>query len=591
MRTRPLFDRAWSSLVAASRRDAAASGLWLAVTLSVALLCAVAMTVRGTIIPFSIPDDARQFLFWMADWRDSSLFQGDLLAEYWRSVSPWLFRAVYRVFDLAGIEPITTARLLPLVLVPATAYFAFRFVRTIAKDAFVACVGALAVLLFLVLEDTIVSATPRAFAPLFFLIFLDGFARRSPLPVAGAFLCLAGVYPHLAIVGVTVLVLSTVELRGGLAGRPMIDLSWPTLRMVGAGTVAAIVGVIPFVLDSNRFGPVVTPRLALQFPTFFPGGRVRLFQPDGSIDFACGPSTSFVPDFPGRSYLPLCTGYASPVFWLVVAILVAGPIILLVRRIRSSGREGSAIPFLVVVSSVVWFLIAVLVAFKLHEPNRFSIMTIPIVAAASIGILAGEAARDRLLVANSNGNAGRAGILLVGVCALVVAYGFALFVTLSKYYDTWHQSRLAAALSATPPQTMIAGFTNDVDFIPALARRRILFSFEHAIPYHLGYYRQIEARMRDMVEVELSPDPSVLAKLLTANGVDIYLVDAERLTTRTIPKRYAGMLGDFVDKAAGDAQRQTALARLAPGCTLGSFDRVLELDARCLVRAASSESG
>ena len=548
----------------------------LGIVLALAGIAGLAALMVGFSGPLTVQDDARQFVFWMAEWRDESFFRGDLVAEYWRSVSPWLFTAVYRAFDLVGIEPLTTARILPIILFPATGFFAFRFARAISDDPRVAALGALLLLLGLVSDDGVVSATPRAFAPLFFLIFLDGLARRLTLQVAIGLFCLAGVYPHLAIVGTTVLGIVFVDFTNG----PRLKFAKADLTLLAAGVVAAVAGVTPFLVESGQFGPTVTPETATQFATFGPGGRSSVFGPDGTIDFACGRRIGLFAGLPG------CEGFASPVFWLAIAAVAAPPALVFVRYLRSNGRSGSPIPFAVVLAGFAWFAIAALVAFRLHLPNRFVVRAIPMMTQLCLGLLIGEFIRDRLAAGSAGARAKSRVAITVGIVVLAV-FGALVATQTLRYFKTWKRPSLAEAIASLPVGTVIAGFVSDTDYVPLLAKRRVLFSIELAVGYHLGYFRQIEARMQDMVEAELTPDVTVLADRLARNAVDVYLVEAGRVADRQSDENFARILGDFVEqKRAELGDAPTALSRLAPPCRQGTFDGIEVLDARCLIAAA-----
>jgi hypothetical protein len=166
----------------------------------------------------------------------------------------------------------------------------------------------------------------------------------------------------------------------------------------------------------------------------------------------------------------------------------------------------------------------------------------------------------------------------------------AIFVALvatqhPPHFRKWQHRQLAEAVASYPVGSVFAGFVDDTDFIPLLSQRRVLFSNELSVAYHLGYYRQIEARMRDMVVAEFTSDPAILAERLERNAVDVYLVAEGRLAKPDT--KFKHYLGNFV--AEENAQRgdaQTALSRLAPGCSRGTFDRVVVLDAHCLIAAA-----
>lgn len=526
--------------------------------------------------PLAIQDDARQFIFWMAEWRDDSLFQGDLLADHWRSVSPWLFVAVYRAFDLVGIEPVTTARLLPAVILPAISFFSFRFARTLTDDPKVACFAVFVVLLALVLKDNVSSATPRAFAALYLLVFLDGLGRRSIVEsVIGIFL-LAGTYPVAAIVGVTSL--PVIFLDPGRGFR--LSLSRANLVFVSACALAALLGVGPFLVAGSEFGPTVTPETARDYATFDSNGRSSLLRDDGTVNFICHGKIGLF----GR-----CDGIHGLAAWLVTIVLAVAPILYFVRFVRSRGQYGSALPLAVCVSAVLWFVIAAILAFRLHVPNRYIIAVIPIAIVLPYGVLLGEVIRDRIVARFS----GRKRVLLelLGILGITAAYLPILEHQASRTFETWDNAQLARGLMALPGDALVAGFTGDENFIPVLAQRQVLFSWELAVGYQLGYYRNVEARMRDTLEAQWTPDVHVFADKLQRNDVDALVVEADALESRKLSKSYRTMLGDFVEqKLAEYGDSPMALARLAPECEIGNFDGRLLLDVRCMIASAQSFS-
>jgi hypothetical protein len=130
----------------------------------------------GTLIfaPYTIQDDARQFLTWMSRLDDAGALQGDLLADYWQSVCPPFYQFIYTAMNAIGLEPTLFARLLPVALLFFCAWMAWRIALFMTKRPVVAFAAAAFVTSFVLHEDSIYSATPRAFSTPLFLLFLDG---------------------------------------------------------------------------------------------------------------------------------------------------------------------------------------------------------------------------------------------------------------------------------------------------------------------------------------------------------------------------------------------------------------------------------
>jgi hypothetical protein len=319
----------------------------------------------------------------------------------------------------------------------------------------------------------------------------------------------------------------------------------------------------------------VTPETAREFATFGRDGRSSLFAPDGGLDFACG---SRIGVFPG---LPGCDGWTSPVFWIAAVGLALPPALVFRRYLKTGGQSGSPIPLAVVIAAFLWFAIGIALAFDLHIPSRFVLRTVPTMSILCLGLIVGEFFRSRLTPGTRSEWIARlvgGGLLVAGLAGLVAT------VTADDF-RTWKHPMLAGVVASYPSGTVFAGFVEDTDYIPLLAQRRVLFSDELAVAYHLGYYHRIEARMRDMAVAEFTPDPAILAERLERNAVDVYLVDGRRLADPD--RKFTHSLGNFVEEQkARRGGAQTALSRLAPSCSRGTFDRVVVLDAHCLIAAA-----
>ena len=75
----------------------------LCLALAFALVPALETLIISFERPYTIQDDARQFLFWMQQWRDPELFNKDPIAEYFKSVTPPGYAALHYVLDKLGI--------------------------------------------------------------------------------------------------------------------------------------------------------------------------------------------------------------------------------------------------------------------------------------------------------------------------------------------------------------------------------------------------------------------------------------------------------------------------------------------------------
>jgi hypothetical protein len=520
----------------------------------------------------SIADDGRAFISWMGRWNDPGLLAGDLMADYWSSVSPWAYRGLFHAAWAVGIEPAIFIRLLPAILYPLTALFAYRFLRAIGADPLVAFIATACSIALLVGNEAIASGTPRAFWPVLLLAIMEGLARRRPAEVTAAQLLLAGMYPQMALVSASVIGLTSIK----PSARFLVDVSRERIGLVLLPGLATIAGLLPFLLSTSAYGPAFSLEEARAIPAFAGNGRASVFAADGSIDMVCGLRLGF---------LSLdCAGW-----WQQAALMAAiaiGPCVLLARNLaaRSDGSLASPLPFYLLASTLAWFAISTALLFRLHLPSRFSSAASLLAMLAAVPLLASWI-RDRLplswLARRPIGQA----FLIAGtvgcLCAAIIGA-----VQRPATIVSPRSPALLAAIRALPKDDMVAGFIPDLDFSPAFTGRSTLFNRELAVAYQKGYFLPILARMAAIRDVAFTRDPAVFAARLAAQPIDWLLVPKFTLSDGRVLGPFRGFFGSGLaaEEEAAQAQGPPVLAKRAGACTAGEYDEVLMLDAACLKR-------
>ncbi|KAB0679387.1 hypothetical protein [Aureimonas leprariae] len=554
---------------------------WLALALGFGLLAAATFVGSALTGPGGIQDDARQFLSWMGRWSDPAPLRGDLVGDYWQSVTPWFYTALFRAASAVGIGPVLFAKLLSALLLPLAALFAYRFGRAMDARPPVAALAAGGFLLCLQIDGPINGGVPRSLWPVLLAALLDGLARRRTLQVALAQLCLAGSYPQLALVTATVIGLTFLD-----PARPgFLDLSRARLVLVASAAAATVAGILPFLLGSGAFDPVATLAEARALPSFGFAGRNRIVDADGSLNFLCGQRLGFL----GNK----CRGSLGIGSLLVLAAMAAGPVALFWRAARPGRTPAplmrSTLPLFLFLASAGWFAVASFALFRLHLPSRYTTALFPFTFLTTLPILIEwglGSGREPLRPPRRLAVATLGAALAVGIAAFGTVKGHRLFRQPAE-------PALVAYLRDLPREAVIAGFVSDLDFSPVLTNRSTLFSRELAIGYQLGYLRPVMARMADMRDAVLTADPAVLADRLRRNGVTVFLAEAETLGPPRVPAAFRGFF-PAAELAAAETQaagRPSALARRAPACTLRRFGTVLALDARCLAAETKTPAG
>src|SRR5512136_2221929 len=89
---------------------------WLIFSLFFPVVFAIWGMCIGFGSPYVVQDDARQHVFWMARFLDPGLFPNDVIADYFQSVAPIGYKALYKGMALIGVDPSLFNKLLPMLL-------------------------------------------------------------------------------------------------------------------------------------------------------------------------------------------------------------------------------------------------------------------------------------------------------------------------------------------------------------------------------------------------------------------------------------------------------------------------------------------
>lgn len=564
----------YGSLIFALRRPQVAFAVLMAATiLSCLMFLANAFAMPGS--AYVIQDDARQFLAWTARIADPVALRGDLIADYWESVTPRVLRWLYRGFAAVGISPVMLSLLLPPVLLLVSAFAAWRVAMVLTCErALAAFIAAAFTMALLVHEDSIFTSTARAFSPPLFLLFLDGLLRRKGLQIILSLGVLAAIYPTTALVGLTMLGLSWLRLHQW----PPFDATPRTVATILIATLAVAAPILTLPGEVSRWEPVITIADALTMPNLAtPGGRSSIVPHLGAFPWMCSARVGILPEiFP-------C--WASR--WAVVVnVMLLLPLLALGYRAafqRRVGERQSAdiIYFWAVLAGVGWWAIATLFAFKLHLPARYPQRVLSILEWMAIGQIIGVWFDQRLDTGRRKSAA-----ILAALLAIVLAVSFA---TPTPGLRRPAEPQAIAAIAAAPADVRIGGLSSDLDFVPALTGRSINVSIEHAIPYHLTYFHEIERRLTASVNAVTSPDPEVLARFVSEQRLDLLLVDADFVARGEIPEDYTGVVpGAVAAGLARMAQGPSALQLGAARCAVLRGERQWLIDATCLATSGNA---
>jgi hypothetical protein len=183
-------------------------------------------------------------------------------------------------------------------------------------------------------------------------------------------------------------------------------------------------------------------------------------------------------------------------------------------------------------TSLVLFILAHLVLFRLYLPSRYTYYTLSLALLLIIGANL-RPFMDRLkdAVPRLWDVAGRIpkGVKGAVAAALLLAYILAqsflicridprLVVLDSPDLEMLH------FLQTLPKDSLVAGHPNVMDNVPLVARRKVVANTELALPYYTGYYNWIKPRLADSLRAYYAADEKQLRAFLDGYGVNALVV-------------------------------------------------------------------
>ncbi|WP_300161493.1 hypothetical protein [Solidesulfovibrio sp.] len=503
-----------------ARRD------WLVVA-----LCSVAVFLAahrlGLASPFVINDDVRQQIFWMARWLDPALYPPDLLGDYAAAYVPLALKALYYAAAKgSGLDPILFSKLLTggLFVALALAFFGLGAAMEGRRLGYFCAAMACCLPYFL---KNISGGLSRSFAPPLLALFFLAWVRRSGAGMAATLLAQALFIPYIAVLCAFCACCDAFWARiTDRAAGPFPSRPWHGLILLGA---AALVWSFNHSLTAAGFGPLVGRETLAIGPEFTAAGRLELYPlPNPFFDLVYWP-------FEGIGLfldIGLFTGIASLAVLLPFVVVGA-------RRAPWRGlaaRAGRPAAMLLA-GSLLFYVLARVVALKLFVPDRYIAYTINLLYALALAVVLRHAL-DRLLA--------RVGGRVV-LAALALAVGM-WRLSGAGLYDYRADAALYRAVAALPKDALLAGNPELLDDVLTFGRRDVVASYELAHPWSQGYWTMYYPRLAHQAEAYYAKDADVVLEFARAYGVTHMVVREADLTKEAAAK--GPLFAPFNDRIA-----------------------------------------
>ncbi|MGF1512620.1 MAG: hypothetical protein ACFB5Z_02845 [Elainellaceae cyanobacterium] len=484
---------------------------------------------------FTVQDDMRQHVVWFQQFVEPALFQGDAIAQYFRSVAPPGVTAVYWLGAKVGLEPLLLAKLLPLPLALAATVFLFYTTLAIAPVPRAAWLATLIFNQHLWLNDDLVSATPRAFAYPLFAAFLYGLVRHSHGVIVLSVALLGLCFPQMLLVAVGMLLvrLLVCPLAWPLKP-PSIWRSWRGFTrghhrwraaLLGGGVAIAV--VLPFAMSLSDYGPAVTAAQMRSLPEYGLGGRNEYFGVSPLVFWLHGSSGLRIPVFPSVIW----AGFALP----------------LVLRQRSSTAAQTVTPQVgllrdLMVASLGLFCLAHLLLLRLHFPSRYLYHSWRFSLAIAAGVVlavviekveAWQTKKSKAFPLPERGLRGvrqssRAIAKTLLSLAAIVLIGIPMLPPLMLAFQGWVVGEIPAVyryLKTQPADVQVASIAPEGNNIPVFAHRSAWIGREFSLPHHPRYYAIVRRRTAELLQALYSPNPANLRQWRDQTGVEFLLLE------------------------------------------------------------------
>ena len=517
---------------------------------------------------YIVSDDAREYISWMYRYFNPNLFPGDLIADYFQSVTPIGYGILYKLIAALGIDLTFFSKIFPIVLGLITTSYCFVVCMQILPVPIVGFIASLLLNQSLCLHDDLFSATPRDFIYPLFLAFLYYSIRSSGFGILIVLALQCLIYPLIGFVDLLILALRLFRWQNG---QITISQNRKDFILFAAAIMIAGIAILPYAIQSSQFGPVITAAVARTMPDYWDGGRVRYFSHNIISYWVDGRDSGF---FALIAPPQLLFGLLLPI------LLKFKSHFLLTKQIKD---EVKLLPQ-VVIASLIMFFTAHALAFKLYWPSRYTHHTYKMVLALAAAISITLILDATFRWSRQNGRQ----ILILGSIIILgaglVLYPSSLKVFPKTPYIEGKVPTLYNFLQKQPQNIVIASTSQEADNIPIFAQRTILVGKEYALPTHTKYYTQFRQRMLDLINAQYTEDINQIKDFIQKYHVTFWLLERsafipEYLTKNTWLQQYQ----PAAQQANAKLQKALpVLATLINSCTVFETENLVLLKTECI---------
>jgi hypothetical protein len=543
---------------------------WLTLSIAFSIYYSCLGLQKAFSSQYVVQDDAREYILWMQRFVDSNLLPNDLIADYFESITPLGYALLYKLMAILGINPLLASKIFPICLGLFTTVYCFLFCQQIltkSEEVFLtnsstAFIATLLLNQSLWFNTDLVSATPRSFVYPLLLAFLYYLKRRSWWVISCIIILESLFYPL------------TVFISAGILCMRL----WRQYILLFAILSVALLALLPYIISSSEYAPVVTASQAWNMPEHWVGGRHVFFNKNPWEFWLIGQHSGILP-----ALMP-------PLIWIAVLFPWMQQNSRKWKWNQNISQETITLFWQIAIVSISLYIAAHIIFLKLFFPTRYILHTSRILFSIA-GAVVFKNIFDRLIYISKNNNYLKNKIVmmtLAGVLLTLLIFYPSFLKTYPKTdYRIGKNPNLYAFIQQQPKQTLIATLAEEGDNLPIFTQRSVLMAREYALPFHLAYYSQIRQRSLDLIQAQYTDDIRVMQQFIKKYHIDFWLVEKdsfkpEYLISKTWLKSFQPQFNLALTNLHQD--KLLPLTQFMNTCDVFQNDNITLLSGECLIR-------
>lgn len=495
---------------------------------------------------YAINDDVRQETYVHIKYQDKDLFKGDFITDFYSRWASWGLDIVYFIISLF-YDPIKFTKILPFFLCLFSTLYMFKLGKLLGNNLVGLLSGFLFVLTIWSADESIYIGTGGAsnFGVFLFITFIYYFLKKDLWKTSIALVLESLFYPPVLLIS---FLTYAIYICYDFAKERKADKQI-LFHFIGS---SAIIFSLSYFKYLNGHLELMGLKEIINMPEFYPGGRKVLF----------------FPTLYGQ--LTNCeTGFA--IFSTVKYLLFLS--ILLGVFLKNKALDISEKLWYFLIASLILFIIATPLIYKLYGPGRFVRYTIPIFL-----ILFTSLNTDRLLQ--------KAKFKSIKLLTLLIFMSFTfiwIYPRMCSDYSIAPSPKLYNFLQTLPKDILIAGHPSEMDFVPVFARRKVLINEETSKPCYATFYPEIKKRTYDFFFAYYSDSPREIYDFCRKYNINYIVVYKKHFSQDYLDKGqfYLNPFNDYVRHLVSVKKRFVLM-------DVPQSEKIFEGDDSFIVRAESN---